>query len=48
VVSSKLGMIMESTTFLRSRINEKNTDYYNEVIKSNEKYSYKGKQWFLC
>jgi|JI6StandDraft_1071083.scaffolds.fasta_scaffold436113_2 hypothetical protein len=48
VVTGKLGMILESTGHLRSRVAEKNSDYYREVIKSNEKYSYKGKQWFIC
>lgn len=48
VVAGKLGMIMESTGNLRTRIAEKNADYYREVISSNEKYGYKGKQWFIC
>lgn len=41
-------MILESTSHLRMRIGDKNSDYYREVIKTNEKYGYKGKQWFVC
>jgi hypothetical protein len=48
VIAGKLGMVMESTSFLRIKIAEKNTDYNKEVIQTNEKYSYKGKQWFVC